>query len=63
MVQSSPQFVGAARVNAVAGDITQSTNNYEVGGINDVSTDVLREQMGDERGAAETAEVARVDIG
>ena len=30
MVQSSPQFVGAARVNAVAGDIIQSANNYEV---------------------------------
>ena len=63
MVQSSPQFVGTARVNAVAGDIIQSANNYEVGGINNVSTDVLHEQMGDEWGEAETAEVAHVAIG
>ena len=63
MVQSSPQFVGTARVNAVAGDIIQSANNYEVGGINNVPTGVLHEQMGDECGEAETAEVAHVAIG
>jgi len=47
-------------MNAVAGDIIQSANNYEVGGINNVSTDVLHEQMGDEWGEAETAEVAAI---
>ena len=50
-------------VNAVAGDMIQSANTYKVGGINNVSTDVLHEQMGDEWGEAETAEVAHVAIG
>ena len=60
MVQSLPQFVGTACVNAVAGE---SANNYEVGGINNVSTDVLHEQMGGEWAEAETTEVAHVAIG
>ena len=50
-------------MNAFAGDIIQSANNYEVGGINNVSTDVLHEKMGDEWGEAETTEVAHVVIG
>ena len=50
-------------MNAVAGDIIQSTNNSVVGCINNVSTDVLHEQMGDEWGEAETAEVAHAAIG
>ena len=54
-------------MNAVAGDIIQPadkqpTYNYEVGGINHVSTYVLHEQMGDEWGEAETEEVAHVVI-
>ena len=50
-------------MNAAAGDIIQSANNYEVGVINNVSTYVLHEQMGDEWGEAETSEMAHVANG
>ena len=48
--KDSPQYMGSARVSAIARDMRAATNNYYNGGVNALSSWDLHAQMGDEEG-------------
>jgi hypothetical protein len=60
--RANTQFMGEARVAAVAGDILASANNYATGGIAALSDWTLHEQMEDPDGIGEAHDICHVAI-
>ena len=60
--RNAPEFMGQARVNAMAGDVMSCENNLHQGGTASMSDWDLHEQMGDEKGEQLTANIAHIAI-
>lgn len=62
MSSNNTQFLGTAKVNAVANDVLAAAQAYHEGGINALSTEELHLQMGDEEWNAGYADIMHLAI-